>query len=495
MPAKRLSKSQFMMGKQCLKRLWLYNYRRDLIPPVDPARQHIFDEGHAIGELARGYFPGGELADADFMHIPEALAQTAALIEGGSRVIYEGALVYNNVLVRCDILKKNRDGSWDLIEVKSSTEVKEDHLQDVAVQSYVAEGAGLKIRKAELMRVDNTFVKSGPIDPEKFFVREDITAAAAAKMPEITRDLRSFMAALSSRDVPGIDIGRHCSAPYECEFRAHCWKDVPANSIYDIPRLSWEKKNALRAMGIMRYKDVPDSFELNEGQRLCVRAEKTGETVLDRTAIAGFLKKLKYPLYHIDFETIMPALPLYDGTRPYQQVPFQLSVHVQAEPGAEPRHFEYLGDGRKDPRPGLIGFMLEKIGPEGSLLAYNAAFEAKRIEELARDFPARSGALSALIGRMRDLMKPFRELAYVHPLFHGRYSIKKVLPALIPDMTYEGLPIANGGDAQLAYYNMLSGGLTPAETEKLRRDLKVYCGQDTLAMVKILEHLRQVCGI
>ena len=491
---KRISKSQFMMGKQCLKRLWLYNYRRDLIPPVDPARRHIFEEGHAIGELARRYFPDGRLADADHMHIPEALEQTAGLIKGGAEIIYEGAFAFNNVLVRCDILKRNQDGSWDLIEVKGSTEVKNEHLQDVAVQRYVAEGAGLKIRRAELMRVDNTYVKNGPIVPGKFFVRDDITDATAAMIPGIGADLQRFMAVLACADVPTIDIGRQCSVPYECDFCGHCWKDVPEYSIYDIPFLSWEKKNALRGMGILRFKDVPDSFELNDAQRLCLRVEKTGETVLDKAGIAEFLKKLEYPLYHIDFETIMPGLPIYDGSRPYQQIPFQLSIHVQDGPGAEPRHFEYLGDGRKDPRPGLIGFILEHIGPKGTLLAYNSAFEAKRIEELARDFPDKADALSGLAGRMADLMQPFRERAYVHQGFHGRYSIKKVLPALIPDMTYEGLAIANGGDAQLAYYNMLSGGLTSVEIEKIRRDLKVYCGQDTMAMVMILEHLRQVCG-
>ena len=162
---------------------------------------------------------------------------------------------------------------------------------------------------------------------------------------------------------------------------------------------------------------------------------------------------------------------------------------MQAAPGAAPQHFEYLGDGKTDPRPGLISFMLKNIGTEGSLLAYNASFEAKRIEELARDFPEYGSALLALIGRFEDLMKPFLERAYVHPQCHGRFSLKKVLPALIPDMTYEGLGVANGGDAQLAYLNILSGKLSPAEAEQIRKDLKVYCGQDTMAMVKILEHL------
>ena len=486
---KRISKSQFMMGRQCLKRLWLYNYRKDLIPPIDPAQQQIFDQGHAIGELAREYFTGGTLVNADYKHIPEAIKHTAELVKAGAKVIYEGTFVFNNVLIRFDILKRNKDGSWDLIEVKGSTEVKDEHLHDVAIQRYVLEGSGIKIKKTELMHIDNTFVKAGPINTKKFFTRQDITQETTAIVAGIKHDLERFMETLAAAEAPEIGIGQHCSTPYECDFCDYCWKGIPEHSIYDIPRLSWEKKNTLKAMGILRFKDVPDSFDLNDGQRLAVLVEKNGKTVLDKAQIKKFLGKIKYPLYHIDFETIQPGLPIFDNSRPYQQVPFQLSIHVQAKAGAAPRHLEYLGDGKIDPRPGLISFMLEHIGPKGTLLAYNASFEAKRIEELARDFPEAGDALLALIDRFEDLMKPFQQRAYVHPQCHGRFSLKKVLPALIPDMTYEGLAVANGGDAQLAFFNILSGKLTAAEIEKTRKDLRVYCGQDTMAMVKILEHL------
>ena len=492
--AKRLSKSQFMMGLQCLKRLWLYNFRRELLPPVAPAQQLMFDEGHAIGALAREYFPGGALVEEDFRHLPQALKRTAELAAGEAKVIYEGAFIFANVLVRCDILKRNGDGSWDLVEAKGSTAVKEEQLHDVALQRYILQGSGLKIRKTRLLHIDNSFVKSGPIEAKKFFALEDITAETAALQAGVRQDLERFFEVLASAQAPETGIGRHCSDPYDCEFRGHCWKGIPENSIYDIPRLSWEKKNTLKAMGILLFRNVPDSFDLSEGQKLALKVEKSGEVLLDRKKIGKFLKRIKYPLYHIDFETVMPGLPLYDGSRPYQQVPFQVSLHVQAAPGAEPEHFEYLGDGKSDPRPGLIAFMLAKIGPEGTLLAFNSSFEMKRIEELARDFPEQGPALAALLDRFEDLMKPFLERAYVHPACHGRFSLKKILPALIPDMTYEGLAVANGGDAQLAYYNILTGKLPSFETERIKKDLKVYCGQDTLAMVRILEHLIEING-
>lgn len=492
MPAKRLSKSQFMMGLQCLKRLWFYNYRKDLIPPIAPAQQQIFDQGHAIGELARQYFPGGVLVEADHMHIPDAIKHTAELVAGKTRVIYEATFVFDDVLVRTDILKKNKDGSWDLIEVKGSTEVKDEHLYDVSVQRYVLEGAGLKIRKAELMHIDNTFVKDGEIKPKDFFRRQDITEETAELLPEIKEHLKTFMKALASAKEPQVEIGRHCSSPYQCDFCGHCWKHVPEYSIYDIPRLSWEKKEALREMGILKFRDVPEDFDLNDGQRLYWQVERTGRTILDKERIKEFLARLQYPICHIDFETIMPGLPLYDGTRPYQQIPFQVSLHIQAKPGAKPVHCEFLADGKRDPRAAMAQFLVSNIGPKGTLLAYNASFEAKRIEELAEAFPRHKKALVSFLERIVDLMKPFQQRAYLHPKFKGRYSIKNVLPALIPDMTYKGMTVANGGDAQIAYLNILSGKLSPEAVAQTRKDLIAYCGQDTLAMVKILEHLGDV---
>ncbi|MBU2572462.1 MAG: DUF2779 domain-containing protein [Elusimicrobia bacterium] len=489
---RRISKSQFMMGLQCHKRLWLYNYRKDLIPPVDPARQHIFDQGHEIGALAREYFKGGRLVAADYKQLPRAIEETRKLIKTGAKIIYEGAVVFNNVLVRPDILKKNPDGDWDLIEVKSTTAVKDEHYPDTAIQKYVLEGAGLKIRKVWLMHINNQFVKNGPIPPKDFFTKQDITGETADLKAAIVRNLEKFMEMLGRSRAPGIGIGRHCSTPYECEFCGHCWKGIPEYSIYDIPRLKWEQKNTLKAMGILRFRDVPEDFPLNDGQLLCLQVEKTRKAVINKPAIAAFINGVKYPLYYIDFETIMPAMPLYDGSRPYQQIPFQLSLHIQPKPGAAVRHLEYLGDAKTDPRPELITFMLKNISPEGSLLAYSASFEATRIKELANDFPAYNSGLLGFTKRINDLMKPFQTRAYVHPHFQGRYSIKKILPALIPDMTYEGLAIGNGGDAQLAYLDMLSGKLPPAEMEGIRTALKIYCGQDTLAMVRILEHLQKI---
>ena len=492
--AKRISKTQYMMGLQCPKRLWLYNHRRDLLPTVTAARQRLLDEGLAVDELSRRAHPGGELVEYDNRMLHLALKRTAALVKEGPRFIYEGAFAAGAALVRCDILERNFDGTWDLIEVKSSTAVHEEHLSDAAVQRYVLEGGGLKINKCWLMFLDASYIRQGPVDPLKLFRREDITARTAELSPEVEQDLRKFMRTVASPDVPEAPIGRQCSDPYDCEFRGHCWKGLPDSSIFDIPRLSWEKKNTLRLMGVMKFADVPDNFELNEAQRLYQRVERTGRPVVIAPAIKAFLSALEYPLYYVDFETLMPGIPLYNGSRPYQQLPFQVSIHVQASPGAEPEQLEYLGDSYEDPRPGLIEALRRGIGPKGSLVAYNAGFEAARMREMAEDFPASRTWLPGFADRLVDLMIPFRQQFYVLPQFKGRCSIKVVLPELVPEMTYEGLAIGNGADAQLAYAAMVRGKLNPDEVKKTRQDLKVYCGQDTLAMVKIMAKLYEAAA-
>ena len=492
--AKRISKTQYLMGLQCPKRLWLYNHRRDLVPPPDAALQGLFDEGHAVDELLRLALPGGELVEYDDRRLHLALKRTTALVKDGPRFIYEGAFAAGDALVRCDILERNYDGSWDLIEAKSASGVHDEHLPDAAVQRCVLEGCGLKINKVWLLCLDGAYVRRGPLDPEKLFKREDITAQTAGLLPGVRENLAKFMRLIAAGEMPEVAIGRHCSAPHDCEFRGHCWKGLPDYSIFDIPRLAWEKKNLLHLQGVLKFTDVPNSFGLNEVQRLYQRVERTGQAVINRPAIRTFLNTLEYPLYYLDFETLMPGIPLYDGTRPYQQLPFQASLHVQASPGLEPEHFEYLGDSFNDPRPGLIKALCGNIGRNGSLVAYNAGFEAARLKELAEDFPASRSALLGLADRLADLMKPFQQQLYVDPLFKGRYSIKVVLPALVPELTYEGLPIANGAAAQQAYSNLVHNRLNPDEREKARRDLKEYCGQDTLAMVKIMAKLYAVAA-
>lgn len=481
------------MGLQCLKRIWLYNYRKDLLGAIPVGQQLRFDEGHLVGELARNYYKGGKLIESDYKHLHQAIEETDRLIKKGTKIIYEGTFVFNDVLIRADILKKNKDKSWDLIEVKSTTSVKAAHAYDTAIQKHVLEGLGFKIKNVKLMHINNKFVKNGEINPKEFFTLETITEEANNHLKEVKKNLRKFMKTLSSKVEPEIDIGGQCSKPYKCEFCNYCWKHIPDYSIYNFPHLASQKVEELIGMGIMKIKDIPNNFPLRPWQQLVLKAEKTRKPCIDTDVISDFIEELKYPLYFIDFETIMPSFPLYDGSSPYQQLAFQVSLHIQKnKAGGKVQHFEYLGDAVNDPREGLIKFMLKHIKAKGSLVAYNATFEKTRIKELARDFPKYAKSLLKLNERMADIMKPFQKRAYIHPKFQGSYSLKKVLPALVPVMTYKGLDIGDGGEAQVAYLNMLSGKLSAKEIKKIRKDLKIYCGQDTLAMVKVLKVLYKV---
>jgi hypothetical protein len=266
---------------------------------------------------------------------------------------------------------------------------------------------------------------------------------------------------------------------------------VPDYSVYDLKRADFRVINELRRLGVMRLEDIPAGFRLTDSQEIQVRVAKTGAPHIDGPAIKACLEQLAYPLYFLDFETVNLAVPPYDGLRPFQSLPFQASLHVQEEPGAAVAHREYLGDPKSDPRPGLVEFLVGSIGAEGSVVVYNASFEGGRLAELAEAFPKQAPALAGIKRRLWDLIVPFRSSLFVHPNMRGRASLKSVLPALAPGMSYDDLDIGNGEMAFLAYESLVEGKVGAAQTEKTLAALREYCGQDTLGMVEILKVLQQ----
>ncbi|MFA6003264.1 MAG: DUF2779 domain-containing protein [Elusimicrobiota bacterium] len=488
--APRLSKSQYLRGRQCLKSLWLYNYRADLRTLPSPGLQRIFDQGHRIGALARARYPEGRLISAGPQHLSEALAQTAQALAEGATALFEAAFLHDGVLVRTDILLRMGD-AWELIEVKGSTEVKDIYLQDLAIQRYVLAGAGLDIRKACIMHVDNEYVRQGRLDLSRLLRKEDLTAATAPLLENLPRTLAGMRQLLDCAQVPDIAIGQQCTSPYACEFIPHCWRDIPEYSVYDLKRAHFEKINELRSRGIMRLEDIPDDFPLSEAQTMQVRVAKTNTPHIDRSGIRDCLAGLRYPLYYLDFETVALAVPPYDGLRPFQPLPFQASLHVQDDPDGPLRHLEYLAEPGPDPRPGMVEFLTRRIGPEGSLVVYNANFEGGRLAELAEYCPEQAPALLSMKARLWDLIIPFRSLLFVHPACRGSASMKAVLPALVPEMSDKGLAINNGEMAAIAYELLMSGPAAPEQKQQTLADLRIYCGQDTLGMVEVLKVLRR----
>ncbi|MBI2980970.1 MAG: DUF2779 domain-containing protein, partial [Deltaproteobacteria bacterium] len=409
----------------------------------------IFEQGQEIGRLAWQRFSGGRLIEADHLHRKEALQSTRAAVEGGAKILYEAAAFFGDVLVRVDILVRNGDGSWDVIEVKSSTGVEEVHLKDLSIQRYVLEGSGFRIHKTYLMFINNQYVRRGEIDVDQLFSLTDVTKEVSKLIKEVPANVKGFHKTVALGEAPSIDIGAHCSDPYDCEFIHYCWKHVPKYSIYDLVKISGTKIAALKAMGVLEIKEIPEDFELTEIQAVQVKVEKTGQEHLEIEPIAKLLKRLSYPLHFLDFETINPAVPPYDGLRPYEQMPFQASIHVQKIDGGEIEHVEYLGDGKNDPRPGLAKCLVEVIGPKGSVIAYNASFEGRCLAGLADACPEMSDRLLSIKGRLWDVADAFSKRYYAHPGFQGRWSLKAVLPTLVPSMNYDDLAIGRGTEAQL----------------------------------------------
>ena len=484
-----LSKSQFLRGLQCRKSLWLYRNKPELRTLPDEAQQAIFQTGTDVGILARSLFPGGTALTYEGSTFEEKVARTKELIAAGVETIYEATFSFDNVLVMVDILHHGSRG-WELYEVKSSTGVKDVYINDVAVQYYVLKGSGLPVSKASLVHINNQYVRWGDMDIKRLFAVAELTTEAEEHQGAVYDDLKNFQEMVGG-ECPVIDIGAHCSEPYECDFTAHCWAHVPKSSIFDIARLNSNKKFELYYKGIRSFKDIPEDFPLNPNQRMQVEAELSGKEFIDSAGIRTFLETLSYPLYFLDFETFQSAVPLFDGTRPYEQIPFQYSLHAMDREGGEKRHYEFLTEAGTDPREVLAKRLIADIPPDACVLAYNRGFEKGVIKRLAEQFPAYANRLMNIHDNILDLMAPFRSKYYYTREMQGSYSIKSVLPALIPGQGYDGMVIGNGGEAMNAYAT-LHLVKDEAELAGIRKALLEYCKLDTLAMVMLLEKLRTV---
>jgi hypothetical protein len=492
-PPLGLSKSTFLRGIQCRKSLFLHTYQRDLGSPPDEDQAARMQVGQQVGEMARALFPDGVLVSTPAgFSVADALQRTSVALAQGAKVLFEPAFLADGLFFRADVIARGPN-AWHLYEVKSSTTVKDEHLLDVAFQIYVMREAGVAVDRAWLVHLDSSYVRRGALDLEALFVREDVTASIEAQMPSLPALIDELRGVLKAGTVPEIPIGQQCHDPFPCEFIAHCWKHVPSPSIFDVYRLPWGKKNALQAMGVLAIEDIPDDFALPAPSRFHVSAHKAGKSIVEREPLRKFLDGLSYPLACLDFETAMSPIPAYNESRPYQQVPFQYSLHVMEGRNQEAVHHGFLAEPGGDPRPALMDHLMQELPPRGDILVYFQSFERGRLEELARDFPDRARWAESVIGRLKDLITPFQQRWVYEPAMNGSSSIKAVLPALVPDMSYEGLEVADGGQAMLAW-ERLSSAPEPSETERLRRALWEYCTLDTLAMVKILERLEELAA-
>jgi len=487
-----LSKSQYLKGLQCPKALWFYNHRKDLKPEIDAATQARFDVGNELGVIAQNYFSGGIEVIADYWDIQKAEAITRQFIKDGHKLIYEATAIHpvSGFHSRIDILRKV-DGAdeWDLIEVKSSTSVKDYHIDDLSFQYYVFHKAGFKVRNCFMMVIDNQYKRNGDIEPQALLKLVDITEQVLSKQDEIDRAAPQLLEVIANKSEPETGIGARCKKPFECDYKAHCWKHVPEYSIFNI--FSGVKAERI-ADSVDSYdvKDIPSEM-LPVGNKLIdISSYREGTIFINSQNIAQFLSRLEYPLYYLDYETLGPAIPAYNGTSPYQAIPFQFSLHIQVEPGGSTHHHEFLYKEPSDPRRAFTKKLIELCGASGSIIVWNQGFEKGRNEELAKEYPEFAVTLNQINDRMLDLLVPFRNRALYHPQQKGSASLKNVLPAFT-ELGYQDMAIGGGSDASSQYQNFVEGKLSDDETDSLWQDLSKYCKLDTHAMVELLKVLNK----
>jgi predicted RecB family nuclease len=482
-----LSKSKYLAGLQCPLRLWHQCFNPDLASPVSQSQQALFDTGHEVGRLATRLYPEGVLVETDPTRHQKAVRETVKAM-GNPRVktIYEASFSFDDVRVKVDILSRLTRGKWNLIEVKSATKLKNEYLPDVGVQYHVLKGSGLEIDRVILTHLNNQYVYDGrELDLKSLFISSDLTEKAFGYQKELQERLRALKKILESHKPPQILPSRHCANPNPCEFWDHCTENMPEHWIMELSGIGEKKLDELASMGIRDIRDVPASFPLSEIQdriRSCVK--KNMEYISGK--LKGELERMEYPIHFLDFETLGLALPRYSGTRPYQSVPFQWSDHVLHKSGVL-EHPEYLCEEDKDPREEFTRSLLAALGKRGSIVTYTN-YEEGIIKKLADDLPQYRDQLLATLGRIVDLHAIIRK-SYYHPGFHGSFSLKSVVPALLPGMNYENLAIQEGQQAGLEYLRMIDPGTSTEERDRIRAALLAYCGQDTLTMVKIREEL------
>jgi len=503
-----LSKSRVMRGLQCHKALWLGTHRKDVARPVTPEQQAVFDQGTRVGELARERFPGGLLIDAPCWNPDQAVQQTRAAIDAGATVLYEPAFVHESVTVRVDVLHRERPAAaWHLVEVKSSTSVKDVHVPDVAVQAWVLAGCGEPVDACHLMHINRECEHP---HLEQLFIIEDVTSLVEPVLGGMSDIVAELAGVIGRNEAPAIDIGPHCAKPYECSFREHCWKEnsVPDWSVFDVRSLRSKQRWALYHDGVISSRDVlarlrQEGLGADTPAGRSAEALVTGHRFIDPEALCEALADWSYPRLFLDFETLGGAVPPFPGTRPYPMVPFQYSAHVLRGPTAELEHFEYLHPDDSDPRPvlsatlaGLARDVFDSHGDDpGCVVAYNSGFERGCLERLAESSPDHGPELLDLAHRLVDPLPILRAAVYDRA-FRTSYSLKAVAPALLgSDAAYSGMDVDSGPVAQLAFAEMIDPRCSPERRSELEAALLAYCCQDTAVLVKLVQWMEGEGGL
>jgi len=508
---KGLSKSRYTAFCQCPKLLWLKIYKPEEAT-VDESLQARFEQGNKVGDLAMGLFGNYKEANAKkpdgSLDLGKMVEQTRQWMQEGVENIAEASFTpplggAGGGYCAVDILRKNGDG-WDIYEVKSSTYKgeKEDtpkHLlvytRDIAYQKWVLTQCGVKVNGCYLVRLNKFYVRGKELDIQQLFHIKNMDELVANEYLKVEANVALAQKVLSGGE-PDEPIDMHCHEPYACGFFGYCTTGMGSPNVFNLYRMSFKKKCELYNQGKINFEDLVDE-KLNEIQQLQVATYLNNTELVTPQEIREFLKKLSYPLYFLDFETMQTPVLEYEGTKPYQQITFQYSLHWIEEEGGELKHSEYLGDSVNDPRRALAEQLCREIPRGVCSTAYNKGFERGRLLELAEAYPDLREHLTDIAEHLVDLIEPFRKKMVYLPEMNGSFSIKYVLPALQPDdpeLNYKNLygSVHNGGEAMTIYPQIAD--MSPKDADYARQSLLKYCYLDTLAMVKVWEKLREMAG-
>lgn len=481
--------------------LWLKKHDKSKLPAVDDNLQARFDAGLNLEKYTAGLYPGAiSLGWDNYDEFVTLASRTASAIESGAKTLFQAKFDSDNLTTICDIVEILGDGEVAITEIKASTSVKEKHRIDLAYQQFVLEKCGFKVSRCSVLVLNNQYVRAGEVNPKELFVLEDVTEAVAAELGFIAAEVEKALAVVASPSAPDLSP-RHCGKIDDGSLAN--WlpiykslKAVPERSIYDLPAVTPQQIGEFEDSGILAISEIPPSAFLSKKQREAVDVFQSGEIRIDQGKIAAFLGAVQYPVYFLDYEGCMDAVPPFEGTRPYQQMVIQWSLHVLRSPGGELEHYEYIHNSTEPPFEGVSASLREKLGETGSVIVWYKNYEAGRNKELQTLAPNYADFFASVNDRIVDLMEIFSKKMYVHPEFMGSASIKKVLPAVVPELSYKNLNVQEGETASRLWTQaVLQNKFPPAEREKILGDLLTYCELDTFAMVEIFRRMCEVAEV
>jgi len=497
-----ISKTTFLDYLFCAKNIWLKLHKPELLEKfaLSEFEKHLLEQGNEVDVYARNLFPEGvEIISKG----EEAVLETSRFLSMKVPAIFQATFVKDGFLAKNDVLAYDKKSKkWNLYEVKGTNSLKEnvmirDHIDDLTFQAVVLKRAGIEVDKYFLIYLNKEYKKEGDLIPKELFIIDNQTEKVLNKFAEIEEKMEVAKNYLNAE----IEPRGYC----ECLFKGrsnHCTtfgysnQIVPEYSVHDLARIGSSKRKlqTLVENEIFNLHEVPEDMDLSDIQWNQIKAHKHNKTSIKYEEISEVLKNLKFPLYFFDYETFAPAIPVFDGFKPYQRIPFQFSLHVLDKPGDELKHFEYLHEKFSDPSEKIAKLLEKYIEPIGTVIVWNKSFEAGVNKELGEREPKYKKIMERINGQFYDLMEIFKNQHYVHPEFRGSASIKKVLPAIVSEfeLSYKKLGIKEGGQASNAWWQMISPRLNKTEKAQISKDLKIYCSVDTEAMYKIWKHLYEL---